>query len=61
MIKTKRIYECIQQGFGEFQSSYIHILRGNNLEVDKKENQGAKLGIGSIKVKGIITNYFYVP
>ena len=61
MIKTKRIHECTQQVFGEVQASYIHILRRNNSEVNKLANQGAKLGIGSIKVRGILTNYFYVP
>ena len=56
MIKTKRIHERIQQISGEVQATYIHILRGDDLEVNKLENQGAKLGIGSIKVKGILTN-----
>ena len=61
MVKIKRIYERIQQVAREVQVSYIHILRGNNSEVDKLENQGAKLRIGSTKVKTILSNYFYVP
>ena len=61
MVKIKRIYECAQQVIAEVQVSYIHILRGNNSEADKLENQGAKLRIGSTKVKGILSNYFYVP
>ena len=61
MIKTKRIYERIQHISGEVQATYIHILRGNNSEADKLANQGVKLGMGSIKVKGTLTNLFYVP
>ena len=61
MVNIKRIYERIQQVFGEVQVSYIHILRGNNSEGDKLSNQSAKLRIGSTKVKGILSNYFYVP
>ena len=61
MVKIKRIYECVQQVIAEVQVSYIHILRGNNSEADKLENQGAKLRIGSTKVKGNLSNFFYVP
>ena len=61
MVKIRRICERIQQVSGEVQVSYSHILRGNNSKADTLENQGAKLRIRSTKVKGVLSNYFYVP
>ena len=61
MIKSKRIYERIQHISGETQDSYIRILRGNNAEVDKLENQGVNIGMGMTKVNETLSNNFYVP
>ena len=61
MVKTRRIYERIQQVSGEVHVSYSHILRGNNSEADTLTNQGVKLKIGSAKVNGMLSNYFHVP
>ena len=61
MVKIKRIYERIQLVTAKFQVSYIHILQGNNSKADKLANQGAKLKIGSTKVKGNLINFFLCP
>ena len=61
MIKSKIIYERIQHISEEAQYSYIHILWGNNAEVDKLENQGVNSGMGMAKVNETLSNSFYVP
>ena len=61
IIKSKIIYEHIQHISGETQDSYIHIIRGNNAEVDKLTNQGFKIGMGMTKVNENLSNIFYVP
>ena len=61
IIKYKIIYERIQHIFGETQDSYIQIIRGNNVEVDKLTNQGFKIGMGMAKVNETLSNSFYVP
>ena len=61
MIKSKIIYEHIQHISRETQDSYIRILRGNNVEVDKLENQGVNIGMGMTKVNETLSNNFYVP
>ena len=58
IIKSKIIYECIQHISGETQDSYIHIIRGNNAEVDKITNQGFKTGMGMTKVNETLSNIF---
>ena len=61
MVKTNRIYKRIQQISGQIQASYFHILRSNNVEADKLENKGVKLGIGMSKVNETPPKLFYVP
>ena len=61
VIKIKRIHNCIRQVTASVEVSYLHILRGHNSEADKLANQGAKLKIGTSKVKGNINNICYVP
>ena len=51
-IKIQRIYEGIRQVSVNDQVSYFHILRGNNSDAYKLENQGAKLKMGISKGKG---------
>ena len=58
IIKSKIIYECIQHISRETQDSYIHIIRGNNAEVDKLTNQGFKIGMGMTKVNETLSNIF---
>ena len=60
-VKIWRIYEWIRQASINVQTTFYHILRGNNIEADKLANQGAKLKMGLSEVNGNLKNTSYVP
>ena len=60
-VKIWRIHEWIRQAFANFQITFYHILRGNNIQANKLENKGAKLKMGLFEVNGILKNTSYVP
>ena len=60
MVKSNRIYKRIQQIFGETQASYFHIVRSNNVEANKLENQEVKLGMGMSKENDTLPKIIHV-
>ena len=60
-VKIWRVYERIRKSLASVQTIYFHILRCNNIKVDKLENKGAKLEVGFSEVSGILKHTSYVP